>query len=656
MSGELAASFVLKLNDQGSAAAERAIKAIERAFKATGEAAKASGSVALGAFQKLSSARETLGIRAEKVIRNEIHQTEAAYKRMADSGQASARELARAQDAMRQKVSALRKELDGVNQSAGRFPALIRAAGGAMAAWQAGKYALGQPIGQTMSYDRSLANLANTAYAGQATDVRRAGMRTLDAAVVASVRRGGGTREQSVATLDKLIASGAFSDINEATALLPVLTRAGTASNADPALLADIAIRAKQTFGLTNTSLALDQAMKAGQLGGFELKDMAKWLPAQMAAARQSGLKGDEGFRVLLAANQATAITAGTKDEAGNNLVNLLAKINSRDTAMDAQRLGIDLSGSLAAARGKGVNSLDAFANLVEQIVGKDQRYVALRAKAQSAKGDEQRASYEAMGDILQGSSIGKIVQDRQALMALLGIMNNRSYMTSIRGQLGSAQGTADDAFGLISDTPSYKAEQLAAEKAIGMQAALNKVNPLLGGFAEGLTGVMRDWPTFSSGIVAASTALYALALAAGAAGLVGLAAGGTAGSVATRAALAGKGLLVGAGALATGAAGSFAALGGGGALGAGIAAGGVLLAGGAGYGFGSAVNWGMNKATGFAFGKDELGNDKTLGSMLYDLLNREKEPARVDVSVRVENGNIVASVNEANARNARRH
>ncbi|MCP5613365.1 phage tail tape measure protein, partial [Klebsiella pneumoniae] len=77
---------------------------------------------------------------------------------------------------------------------------------------------------------------------------------------------------------------------------------------------------------------------------------------------------------VLLGINQASAITAGSTDEAGNNVVNLLAKINSQDAATSAAKIvyngkGIDLPGSLVAARGKGINALDAFSGIVDKIV-----------------------------------------------------------------------------------------------------------------------------------------------------------------------------------------------------------------------------------------------------------------------------------------------
>lgn len=640
--GGLVAELVLKYKDNASGAATRSLKAIDQGLKGvtqSGKQAKSASEAAVGAFAKMASARSVLGIRSEKDIQNEIRRTEAAYQRLARSGSASQRELARASDASRQKVAQLREELGKTN----RLGNTLRGVGMGVAAYQAAKFAVADPIRQTMSYDRQLANLSNTAYAGQSLDARKVGMRTLDAGIQNAVRTGGGSRDSALATLDKLVASGAFADAGEAARLLPVLTKAGTASNADPTQLADIAIRAKQTFGLTDTGKALGMAIRAGQLGGFELKDMAKWLPQQMAAARMSGLKGESGFAALLAANQATAITAGSKDEAGNNLVNLLTKINSRDTAMDAKRLGIDLSGSLSAARAQGVNSLDAFVNLVGHVVGGDKRYQALQAKAGSATGDEKRATFESMGDILQGSAIGQIVQDRQALMALIGIMNNKQYMAGIRDQLpGAGQGTTDDAFALISQTPSYKAEQAATEKAIAMQTALDKVNPLLGGMADGITNLMRDWPLFSASIIGATTGLTALAAAALAAGGVSMMTGGNAMQTA-------KKVLTLGGAIP--AAGSWlAGLGGGGALGATVATGGLMAAGGAGYAVGSGLNWLGDKAVTAATG----GANDSMGGLLYDILHREKEPTRVIVEV--QNGNVVASVNETNSRQAKRH
>lgn len=65
----------------------------------------------------------------------------------------------------------------------------------------------------------------------------------------------------------------------------------------------------------------------------------------------------------------------------------------------------------------------------------------------------------------------------------------------------------------------------------------------------------------------------------------------------------------------------------------------------------GPVVNAGINAIVSAATGREN-----SLGSMVYDLLHKEKEPTKVEVSVKVENGNLTASVNEANTRQAKRN
>ena len=83
------------------------VEAANKSFSATENLVSKSRS----AYEKLASARETLGVRPEREIQREIQQTEAAYNRLARSGEASARELARAQDASIAKVRELRMEM-----------------------------------------------------------------------------------------------------------------------------------------------------------------------------------------------------------------------------------------------------------------------------------------------------------------------------------------------------------------------------------------------------------------------------------------------------------------------------------------------------------------------------------------------------------------
>jgi len=544
----------------------------------------------------------------------------------------------------------------GLERSIAGVRAGIRALPAAVAALNAAKFVLADPVRKTMDYDLRLAHMANTAFTDRDTAGRQAGMQALNAAVVNAVRVGGGSRDQAAETLDALIASGAFT-AKQATAVLPTLQRYSTAANADPTQLGNIAIRGMQTFKVSPEELPrlLDMAITAGQAGGFELRDMAKWLPQQMAAARLSGMTGMPGMAKLLAANQAVAITAGTKDEAGNNLVNLLAKINTQDTARDAQKLGINLSGTLAAARSKGMNSLDAFVGLVDTIVAKDQKFASLRRQA-AATGDntERRATFDSMADILQGSAIGKIIQDRQALMALIGLMNNRDYMHDVERKVLAGGGAGERNFATIQGTAAFQARQLGNEKEMAMQTALDQVNPLLGSMASWLATMAREHPKFSAAVVAATTALTVFAAMTGAAGLMSFlgrgAAAGAGSAAAGAAGAAGGGLLA---RMGTSAAllfgvpsmGALASMGGG-AMAA--SAGLVGAAGAAGFGAGTVANWGLNALISKIAGRDE-----TLGTLIHEFTTKE---IPLNVTVDVRNGNIVAEVNRVNNFHARRN
>ncbi|WP_293934076.1 phage tail tape measure protein [Iodobacter sp.] len=488
--------------------------------------------------QRAAQAREQLGIRSEKAIQREIQQTEAAYRQLSRSAVLSAAEQSRAYDATRQRVSVLRREMGLLeNQQrtiADRAKTMGRGGAAAVVGVMAGAAVLTKPVGETMSYDRRLALMSNTAFSGRNVTGRLAGRGELSNAINVAVRTGGGTRESAADTLDGLLASGAMNN-KTAMNLLPTLQKYATGTGADPKELGNIAIRAMQTFSIKEKDLpkALDMAIVAGQEGGFELKDLAKWLPQQMAAGKGAGLSGLQGLTTLLAANQAAVITAGSKDEAGNNLVNLLAKITSQDTAKDASKLNIDLTGTLIKAREKGMNGLDAFVGIVDKVVGKDKRYAELKKRAGKETGEEKKATLESMGDIVQASTIGKLIQDRQALMALIGRMNNREYVKGIETKLDEekqkpiVQGAGEANYQTIASTDAFKAEQLKNEAVIAQQKAMIGLNGVIGDAAVKLTDYAKKYPELTTALAGATTAVTALGAAAAGAGVTMLATGG---------------------------------------------------------------------------------------------------------------------------------
>ena len=63
--------------------------------------------------QEMYSATARLGIRTEHQIRREIQRTQAAYNRLAKSGAASQRDLARAAQATKSRIKELNAEING---------------------------------------------------------------------------------------------------------------------------------------------------------------------------------------------------------------------------------------------------------------------------------------------------------------------------------------------------------------------------------------------------------------------------------------------------------------------------------------------------------------------------------------------------------------
>ena len=514
----MSTSYTVGVKIDGSAAGM--VRATKEALAQT----KLLGTGTAKEFGKMARAREVLGVRPEREIQREIQRTEAAYRRLERSGSLSFNDQRRAARAMRTEVGRLTNEMGKLTTQ----QKLIRGmtlAGGVIATGAL----IAPTVRKTMAYDLRLAHLANTGFAERDKAGRMAGRDALDKKVNDAVRYGGGSRDSALDTLELLLGAGIFKT-DQIDLLLRESVKAATANSADPASFAQMAISANQTMGITPEQMGrmFGMATFAGQSGGFEIKDMAKWLSQQMAAAKTVGMSGEQGFAKLAALNQAAVVTAGTKDEAGNNVVNLLAKMGSQDTAKDFKKMGINLPQQLAEGRMKGLDALDVVGNLLQDQLGKDKNYQQVQKELAASKNDvERQKALTAVGDIAQGTVIGKVFQDRQALMALYAYMNARERVNKIAKDAPANADAADRNFDVVSDTASFKADQTAAARDMAFQKTMDKMMPAIGGVADGLTGLMTQYPGYTTAIAAATAAVTGLA---GAAGLAALAVRGGAG------------------------------------------------------------------------------------------------------------------------------
>lgn len=504
---ELNLALTLKARDQASRVFQRAQSQIKQSTKA------------------MASARETLGVRSEHKIQQEINHTIAAYNRLKRSGTATSRELARAAEATRSKIAGLNAEMGKTSwgQRLGNVGTAIASVGAGMAA---GAMVMAQPMKKEMDYDRRLAMVSNTAFSDRDVAGRIAGKQELHDAVKSAVETGGGTKEEALGALDKLLASGTVK-AETAMKLLPTLQKGAVATGASTEDLSAIAISAMQQFGISEDQIGavLDKAVAAGQAGNFELADMARWLPQQMAAAKSAGLSGMDGFEALLVANQQARVTAGTSDEAGNNLVNLLAKLTSKETAdrfskleikgKDGKTHGIDFIKSMENEKKQGKNSIEAFGSIMDMVVGEDKRYKALKAKLKTAKKEEQQALIEQMTNLVEGTAIGQIISDRQALMALLGIRNNVELGNQVKEEVTNSEGATDKSHKVVMSTNSAKVEQAKNTVEFAQMEGMKSFNDALGDAATKLAEYAKAYPDLTSTLTIAGTVITALSTAA---------------------------------------------------------------------------------------------------------------------------------------------
>lgn len=444
--------------------------------------------------------------------------------------------------AMQRETKNTKKEFDGLNKAANSikptgiermiksmntlkstakstFDVLNKAAQ-AGAAIGAGAYVVKRALDKPMAYGDKLAEVANVAYSDRGATGRIAGQAALNKGVrdAQAAANGRGNQEELAAALGNLIGSGAMgkgeAGVKSSMDLLPTLNKMQIGTSADMADLVKLVTSAKQTMGMSDAEIKtfLNNTITGGNLGGAEIKDMARSLPEQMAKYSALGGKGIEGAQALIGYNQASKITAGTAEAGGINLTNLLNKANSKDTQNDFKKLGIDLTGSLVKGRGQGMQTLDVFAKLVDSVANKDPEYKKLKAQAATQKGPEQQATLEAMQSILQQRGMGNVVQDSQAMSALLAILQQQEKILEVREAIKNDKGTNIDTNFKVRDSTAFASKDRSASAIDRSAYAAEQAGDGV------ITGVLNGIANLSDAFPKTSAAAYALIVALGAA------------------------------------------------------------------------------------------------------------------------------------------
>lgn len=549
------AELVIRIKDgtpQGAAAvvksaeamAQKSSTAIERASKKASEDVDRSNKQQRTSYEKLSQARETLGVRSEKTIQKEIDNTRRAYGQLASAGFASAQEQERAYAAVQSRITRLTNEMGKLTTAQkkaadeakrlaqleadqARGARVVRGAAAGVVGLGAAAYTLRAPAMQAMSFDERVGLLSNTAYAER----DKAGRKLGDAQIIAAIKKTistGMTRDAALDALEKLIADDQVGGVGKALELLPFIGKVSTGSGSagrDVAAMMGGFIGSGYAKDVAGAKRLMGLSSAAATAGAFEKNDMAKHLPALLPLAKVAGLTGDDGFKRLLVLLQQARSTAGSSDEAANNVKNLLSKLSSNDTANDFKKAGRgDLYKHLIDQRAKGVDPLTAWQNVIDAEIEKNPNLKPAIAKLKkAATAEEQASAIESIKGMAEGQSIGKYFQDMQAKGALFGL-RNKDVESKVTEALQRSGSILDVDYESMADRAAVKTRVAKEQADMATGEAMDKLTPAIGRAAEAFSNLAEKHPLLIGTTALTTTALAALA---GAAGLTALSMGG---------------------------------------------------------------------------------------------------------------------------------
>lgn len=479
---------------------------------------------------------QRLGIRTQRQVHQEIRNQERAYRRLRASGVASANDLRRAHRAMREEIRRLNGELRTSGSLMGKMQTAGAIAGGTVAAGAV----VNSQIKPAREYDEMLSDLTITAAdRGDGFKELDAIKKSLDTTIVAAARQGG-SRDGAVLAAEQLIGSGEY-DSRTVGEALNATTRTAFAAGADPSDVANATI-AMKNFGIAANEIqkAMTATYIGGQLGSFEVKDQARWLPSQLASAGTVGYSGVEGVQRVVAMNQVAKRVAGSSDQAGNFVTNFLDKLASTDFSKAiadniAVRQGdpknadgeFDWQKYALQQREQGVMAADAFVKLIDREMANNAEYQKLKAQEIDPNNEKQVIeNLSGMLSLLEGSSIASILTDREARAGALSLSKyNGEYQGMVSEMAQGGDVVENHALWKSQQEHATYQQRINEQLNIGYKSYVD-INGQLATFNTQLAGFMQEHEGLAKAAYKAGTALAAL----GAAGVVGGALGGVTG------------------------------------------------------------------------------------------------------------------------------
>jgi hypothetical protein len=267
---------------------------------------------------------------------------------------------------------------------------------------------------------------------------------------------------------------------------------------------------------------AFNEMISSGNMGAFEVEDMARYLPEILPLAKQMGLQGEQGLATLFGQLQAMRMNTGTSSGTATNYVDLAGYLMSPFAMRTARRYGINLPASLMRGAQHGLNPLDTAVLMVDQVMKKNPKWKSLENELKTAQSDDDRQRIvQAQANLLEGTVIGKFFHNQQARMGLIAYRNNREFAREVEQasltetRLPEGQRTGDIGFDVVSQLPAFRTQQLQNEKEFAEMKAVTPLADALGDLSLKLTDYAKQYPGLTTALADAEIAIKSMTAAA---------------------------------------------------------------------------------------------------------------------------------------------
>lgn len=314
--------------------------------------------------------------------------------------------------------------------------------------------------------------------------------------IIDTSRDTGLARNQVADLVNALV--GAGMDLNKAMEYAPVAAKFVVGQGADGVDTAKMINALGQNAKISDPK-ELQKALEAiafqGQAGSFEASDMAKWFPELLAGMGKLGITGNDAVSQLGAMLQVQMKTAGSSDEAANNLKNWMEKIGSGDVVKAYKDAGIDYQGSMNTGLQAGMSTLEASFALAQKYVEKTDPAKAktmAEAMAKISKEADPAKAKEMMVSLERALRTGDLFADMQVKAALTAYMQNKKLYEQLKKDSSNAGGILDKNLAERRETSAQNWSEAGQSSDDAMRSVGDALQPITDAAAQGVSSVAK--------------------------------------------------------------------------------------------------------------------------------------------------------------------